>query len=606
MLKPFASITDWFKVEVWLPAIIFSIVIWFGLGGLWLPIERGFIDWALSTRLQFVPLNLSPRIFPIDLSDSAERSLGTTVDSRQAFVDLLTLLGDGQLVVGMDLLFAHPKDRHVDAAMAAAASKVPELILAVVPIDPHVTTFSGKPLNEEQKKLIRERLWHPKVYNAGSIPVATTFLLPYLELARNTKHFGHIASSPDSDGVYRKIPLFFQWEDGYVPSLALALAAQTLKFNPDHIVIDAGNKVMLPLHDGPLNISVDEAGRAWIPYPNTWDKSWKHTPLDRILAAQQDDDLAANLIDLWDGGVLVVADVTTAHKDFGRTSFESIYPLSGTISSMLNGIITKTAFIDLSLGFKYTLSLILLLTTLWINQWKRLLSRHTGMIILVVMLVSISSIAWFYLSIVPWLVTPIFAVFGAWLTMTTLQMKHLYSHSHNVLPSNNTIDALTGLRNRHYFDEALKVEYLRLTRSNSALSLLMFDIDHFDLLKRNYGQRFSDICLKNVGAVVRQIVKRSTDIISRYDATKFICILPDTNHENTTILAERLRQVIAKIGIEGLDHPIPIHITASFGVITAPCIFGKPPTYLTDLLEQQLRLAKVNGYNCICAKESKV
>jgi hypothetical protein len=94
---------------------------------------KAFGDLLVRVRVALTPPPLSPRIFPVDLNDRAERALGTAVDSRRAFADLFQVLGDGKLVGGMDFLFSDPKDPGGDKAMIASASQMDGLVLAVAP-----------------------------------------------------------------------------------------------------------------------------------------------------------------------------------------------------------------------------------------------------------------------------------------------------------------------------------------------------------------------------------------------------------------------------------------------------------------------------------------
>src|SRR5208337_3925885 len=160
------------------------------------------------------------------------------------------------------------------------------------------------------------------------------------DLAQKASHLGHIGVTPDSDGLYRKVPLFYRWEDGFIPSLALALAVDELKMDPSRVEIHAGSEVILPRKNGPaIRIPIDRSGSAWIPYPSLWDKGWKRIPLDKVVAAAKDEDATDNLIDQWSDGIVVAADITTSHKDFGPTPLEAVYPLSGIHTSLLNGLL---------------------------------------------------------------------------------------------------------------------------------------------------------------------------------------------------------------------------------------------------------------------------
>src|SRR5258706_2318020 len=77
---------------------------------------------------------------------------------------------------------------------------------------------------------------------------------------------------------------------------------------------------------------------------------------------------------------------------------------------------------------------------------------------------------------------------------TQLRLKGLSDGLRRV----SSIDALTSVANRRWFDESLEREWLRARRSGEPLSLLLVDIDHFKLYSDRYGQAASDTCLRSV------------------------------------------------------------------------------------------------------------
>jgi adenylate cyclase len=427
----------------------------------------------VQARVALAPPPLSPRIVPVDLNDRAERALGTAVDSRRAFADLFQVLGDGKLVGGMDFLFSDPKDPAGDKAMIESASQMDGLVLAVVPVDPGITKFGGQQLTDAEKQVLRSRLWHPKVVNAGRIATADTFLMPFLALAQASRYLGHIGVRPDPDGLYRKTSLFIRWEDGYMPSLSLAMAAAQLKIDPSQVVVNAGHEVILPTRDGPLSIPIDDEGYVWIPYPAPWAQTWNRTPLDKVVAAVADPDAEERQMTLFDGGVVLTADLTTSHKDFGPVPMESIYPLSGIHTSVLNGILTRNLVSSPPAWALVVVVLVLGAAVAFFGTRKQTWVVHTGFGILVALVVALWVAAWFVFHTVPWLSAPAMALVAAWAAAALLRL--LQSHEERLLMEN----ALT-----RYFPKALASRVLQEKRTdlkpaNKDLTLLFADIAGF-------------------------------------------------------------------------------------------------------------------------------
>ncbi|AUI67968.1 GGDEF domain-containing protein [Beggiatoa leptomitoformis] len=105
-----------------------------------------------------------------------------------------------------------------------------------------------------------------------------------------------------------------------------------------------------------------------------------------------------------------------------------------------------------------------------------------------------------------------------------------------------TIDSLTELYTRRYFDIRLHEEIVRLQRHGSDISLILFDIDHFKRINDTYGHIHGDYVLREVANLLNHSIRRDIDIASRYGGEEFIILLPHTNIDGAYVLAERIRQ----------------------------------------------------------------
>jgi len=415
---------------------------------------------------------LNPQIFPVDLSDRAERNLGEALESRQAFADLFTLYGYGRLAVGMDFLFSGAADPQGDAAMVASASEMDGLVLAVVPIDRGLSVFTGKEYSDEEAAVVRKHLWHPRVVNAGRIPVAETFLLPNLPLASASRFLGHIGVRPESDGLYRKTALFYRWDDGYLPSLPLAMAAFHLEISTSDVVIDAGNAVVLPGPDGPIVIPVDDAGYAWIPFPTKWAEGWRRIPMDKVVAAVGDAEAEDEVLNLLGDGLVFTADLTTSRKDFGPTATEAIYPLSGIHTSMLNGILNQRFFRSPSPAEAGALVVLVLAGTVFAATRRRW-TLHILMAMLAAVVLVWSLTAWWFFLVVPWFAAPMAAVLLAWLVMQVQRL--ITAHEERTLMES----ALSRYFPRALASRVLDEKQVDLKPADKDLSIMFSDISGF-------------------------------------------------------------------------------------------------------------------------------
>jgi len=132
-------------------------------------------------------------------------------------------------------------------------------------------------------------------------------------------------------------------------------------------------------------------------------------------------------------------------------------------------------------------------------------------------------------------------------------------------------DALTGIRNRHYFMSTADQELHNCINESMDFSVIMVDIDHFKSVNDRYGHAVGDEVLKILTARIENVLKNNT-LFARYGGEEFVITLPGVNLENALKTAWRLQK-----NIEGslfLIKDLEISITASFGVAakTDDCI----------------------------------
>ena len=114
-------------------------------------------------------------------------------------------------------------------------------------------------------------------------------------------------------------------------------------------------------------------------------------------------------------------------------------------------------------------------------------------------------------------------------------------HAEDELKRLASVDFLTGLFNRRHFFEIARKEFLKSTRYNRPLSVVIFDIDMFKSVNDTHGHLVGDQALAHIGKLVLEIT-RKPDIPARYGGEEFIILLPETDRDNAQIFAERLRQ----------------------------------------------------------------
>lgn len=130
-------------------------------------------------------------------------------------------------------------------------------------------------------------------------------------------------------------------------------------------------------------------------------------------------------------------------------------------------------------------------------------------------------------------------------------------------------DGLTGLANRRHFDETLDQFVLNSKTEKSSLSLIMVDIDHFNLYNDYYGHIKGDQCLKRFAKILQETTEKTNGLCARFSGEEFTIILPNTDYNTTMLITKRLQATIKEQKIQNHDSPISPFITASFGVVSA-------------------------------------
>ena len=167
--------------------------------------------------------------------------------------------------------------------------------------------------------------------------------------------------------------------------------------------------------------------------------------------------------------------------------------------------------------------------------------------------------------------------------------------------SNN--DALTGLRNRRYFETTLKQECSRGQRLNYPLALLIIDIDFFKTINDEYGHMVGDHCLRHVAKVISEEFLRAQDTVARIGGEEFAVILPGMNQSDAMALAETLRRSVYDnpFTVEGTQRTVSVSIGCSASV--HPHEYS--PASLMKHADQALYLSKSKGRNQVSFIETK-
>lgn len=130
-------------------------------------------------------------------------------------------------------------------------------------------------------------------------------------------------------------------------------------------------------------------------------------------------------------------------------------------------------------------------------------------------------------------------------------------------------DPLTGLFNRRYMDEMLKMEIARTLRTKKPLSIVILDLDHLKTINDTYGHvKGGDTALRLFADTLKQL-HRTEDILCRYAGDEFLVILSNTSPQVAYKRVMQWKDAVSKIKIETDEEDFSITFSAGIAEYTS-------------------------------------
>ncbi|MGB1238895.1 MAG: sensor domain-containing diguanylate cyclase [Pseudomonadales bacterium] len=163
------------------------------------------------------------------------------------------------------------------------------------------------------------------------------------------------------------------------------------------------------------------------------------------------------------------------------------------------------------------------------------------------------------------------------LTEMTAVLRDISERAHLIeeLRSAASIDPLTDIYNRRYFIQQLENEHNRCLRFQHSFSVVMFDLDNFKQINDKYGHSQGDNTLLQVVDTVTSCA-REVDVFARWGGDEFIILLPETDLEGASTLAESIRvEVEQKQAGEASPITLSLGVVCSDGRSDSKCVLQR-------------------------------
>ena len=178
------------------------------------------------------------------------------------------------------------------------------------------------------------------------------------------------------------------------------------------------------------------------------------------------------------------------------------------------------------------------------------------------------------------------------------RMCRIVDEQRSGLEARATTDSLTGLANHRTFHDALSAACESAAQGRASFALVMLDLDRFKQLNDSCGHPRGDEVLRAVGARLRE-VPRASDLAGRLGGEEFGILLAGADSRAAFDVAERVREAIKTIEVDGF------RVDSSAGVAACPGD-AVDPTRLMDLADAAVYQAKLAGRGRTCRFDPRI
>jgi adenylate cyclase len=297
-------------------------------------------DWKMSL---WRTCSYSPDIVHLDIDDQAIKEFGQWPWDRALSGQIVSKLTElGARLVVFDIFYASAgKSQEGNVTFVKAIERAGNVISAA-----GIGELSDS--HERRIQVGQDRARADALYDVSwplQVPAKirlrkavdlTASVLPLLPIIQTSKGVGHIAATPDNDGVYRKIALFVKLEDRCIPSLSLSALLAYWNLKSDRISFGDEQEIKIGHGSDLVTIPADDHGMMLVNWGKPW-TSFKHYSAIDVLRENADASRPARYKDK----LVIVAVTATGNGDVCATPLSSNAPLNRIHSHAINTCLTK-------------------------------------------------------------------------------------------------------------------------------------------------------------------------------------------------------------------------------------------------------------------------
>jgi adenylate cyclase len=295
----------------------------------------------------------------VDISDRTFERLENAYLNRAQYARVARNLAEMKTALQIwDFIFPAKTNRAEDSIFVEAVAEAKNVYFGLgFSVSKELQSKPAGTQSKRTERYLDATRWNLKVEgNADEIPTVHQAKITFTELAGVSRGLGYLNIDFDRDGVYRRVPLLFRYNDGYYPSFAFRAACDYLGVTPDRVILAPGHQITLKdarrpggkPHD--IVIPIDASATMLVNYIGPLRRadstaSMLHYDFADVLNASDDRTELEMWGDILQGKIAVVSEVATGASDVGPIPTDNQFPLSGVHASVLNTILTEN-FLD--------------------------------------------------------------------------------------------------------------------------------------------------------------------------------------------------------------------------------------------------------------------